>query len=139
MSLIRYVEVEGRIVLPKEIREIHRINPNTELIFRAEGNHLVISIRKNYCAFCGSVKDTLIFKARKVCRSCVNVARTEAKPVQKLNEVPYEELLSPKVREYHELIMSHPGIKQHEVAKILGVSQARVSKMHRKLIEKRGF
>lgn len=135
MSIIRYVGVEGRISLPKEFRELNQIDSHTTLILTKEEDSIVFSFRSDHCIFCASTSNTIVFKTHNVCKKCVGTVSEEYKPVTEVSKVTYEELLPKKIREYHNLILSHPGIKQHEAAQILGFSQQRVSKMKRKIAE----
>ncbi|CAM3207451.1 hypothetical protein HP548_02500 [Paenibacillus taichungensis] len=137
--MIKHITVDGRISLPKELQELYQMDADTELILSTGEENIIMTVRNNRCILCGSTDNTVIFKAHKVCKTCVENVKKEARLIPKPTKVTYEGYLPPKVRDYHKLLLSHPGLKQEEAAKILGVSQARISKMKIKLMEIKDF
>ncbi|MEK4529757.1 helix-turn-helix domain-containing protein [Paenibacillus sp. FSL H8-0104] len=133
MNLIRKIDVEGRIVIPINTREILMIDPTCNIIIKEHPDGLVLFIQRNYCVFCGSTSKIAKFKVHEVCKACIETIGAEAKHVPKLEDFVYEEEVSPAIIRLKELLKTHPDIKQYEMARILGVSKPRVSQLMKKI------
>jgi len=71
-GIVRSVDVAGRIVIPKEIRDIMSIKEGDLLEIVKDNNEILL--RKYYkgCIFCGEGKSTIEFKGNLVCIQCKN-------------------------------------------------------------------
>jgi len=71
-GIVRSVDVAGRIVIPKEIRDIMSIKEGDLLEIVKDNNEILL--RKYYkgCIFCGEDKSTIGFKGNLVCIQCKN-------------------------------------------------------------------
>ena len=132
----------GRIVIPKEMRismNIDRGDP-LELFIDAEKKMLGFTKYTGVsCKMCSSIELLTYFKGNFLCHDCV----WELKEGKNYQEYP-SVITSPskKVRTYksdmlmnklRELMVKHPTFPQREYAKLLGISQCRVSQLKRKL------
>lgn len=133
MNLIRKIDVEGRIVIPVNTREILKIDSTCNILIEERPDGLGLFIQRKYCVFCGSTSITAKFKGHEVCKACIETIGAEAKPVPKLEDFVYEEEASPAIIRLKELLKTHPDIKQYEMAKILGISKPRVSQLMKKI------
>lgn len=75
IGIVRNIDDLGRISVPKEIRKVLAINVGDPLEFltdSSKGEKLIILREcKQGCIFCGSLKNTVIYKEKKVCKACI--------------------------------------------------------------------
>ncbi|MEW4425921.1 hypothetical protein AB1I68_00340 [Paenibacillus pabuli] len=133
MNLIRKIDVEGRIVIPINTREILKIDPTCNIIIEERPNGLGLFIQRNYCVFCGSASKPVKFKGHEVCKACIEKIGAEARLVPRLKDFVYEEKASPAIIRLKALLKTHPDMKQYEMAKILGMSKPRVSQLMKRI------
>lgn len=77
-GMVRKVDELGRVVLPIELRRTFEISEKDALEIYTEGNDTIIL--KKYqpcCVFCGDAKDTIVYKSKTVCRSCIEELRND--------------------------------------------------------------
>lgn len=81
-GIVRKVDELGRIVIPKETREMLSIKEKDALeVFVDEGSSKKAIILKKYnpgCVFCGQVENTFNFEGTLVCRDCVKEMKKKA-------------------------------------------------------------
>ena len=75
-GIIRKVDDLGRIVIPMEVRKAFDIEVKDPLEIHVEKNRIVLSKHEKSCLFCGSIKNLLIFKGKKVCADCSDALAT---------------------------------------------------------------
>lgn len=75
----RPVDKMGRVVIPKEIRKQLNIENNKDSfeIF-LEGDMVVLKKYNSKCIFCKSLKDTIVYEGRVVCKECVEKMKLRA-------------------------------------------------------------
>ncbi len=61
----------GRVVIPKEIREIRRIIQDTPLEIFTEGNKIILEKYKFSCSFCNNTKELIEFNGKLICPDCI--------------------------------------------------------------------
>lgn len=133
MSIVRKIDVEGRIVLPISTREILKIDPTCDIIIQAHGNGLRLFIYRNYCVFCRATSNILAFKGHDVCKNCIRNIASGLKTIPRHEIIIQEENRSPAITKMIELLKQSPDIKQYEIAEILGISKPRVSQLMKKI------
>jgi AbrB family transcriptional regulator, transcriptional pleiotropic regulator of transition state genes len=69
-GIVRKVDELGRIVLPKELRDIFDINIKDPLEIFVEGERIILRKYEPSCVFCGSAANTSYFKGKLICSSC---------------------------------------------------------------------
>ncbi len=80
---IRQVDSNGRIVVPKEIRErLGIIDSRTPLEMYLEEDRAIIKVHTPGCFLCGEMSDTIEFKGKRVCIDCIE----KLGKVKELNE-----------------------------------------------------
>lgn len=135
----------GRIVIPIEIRTSMGIDIGEPLEFYIDVEKGFMGIGKysygTSCKLCNSIQDLSYFKSSLLCKQCIfdlkgNVGVTSTpvvteEPANKENKVHRSTLQLLKM--LRKLMLEHPGAKQSEYAKWLGVSQARISQMKKLL------
>ena len=70
-GMVRKVDILGRVVIPKELRQNLEIgNLDSLEIFKGDESIILRKYTPN-CIFCGSHKDLTSFIDKKVCRKCI--------------------------------------------------------------------
>lgn len=72
-GLVRKIDENGRIVLPKDIRDKMGIDEGDALEFFYDNDNLIIKKYSHYCIFCGNEEDVVQFKGKDVCKGCVKI------------------------------------------------------------------
>ena len=61
----------GRIVIPVEIRTHLGIVPQVDTVeIHSDGHSIILKKHESACVFCGSIKDTFVFKSKTGCKEC---------------------------------------------------------------------
>ena len=71
-GIVRRLDLEGRLVIPKEIKKKHDMNKGDEVWIIDMHNHIIIRKYKKGCIFCGSNKGIKKYKDVYVCDTCRN-------------------------------------------------------------------
>lgn len=74
-GMVRRVDDLGRVVLPKELRQMLGIEKRDGMdacveIF-VEGDAIVLKKYEPACMFCGEARDVVSFKGRLICPACI--------------------------------------------------------------------
>lgn len=70
-GIVRKVDELGRIVLPKELRNVLNIKERDPLeIFVDEENRIILKKYEPACIFCGSMKNIVSYRGYNVCAEC---------------------------------------------------------------------
>lgn len=70
-GVVRRIDQLGRIVVPKEVRDILDIPALTPMEIYTEGETIILKKYKPDCLFCGSGDNLITFKGKHVCISCL--------------------------------------------------------------------
>lgn len=76
-GIVRELDPFGRIVLPKEMRDILDISKHTPMEFYTEGDTIVLKKYSPDCLFCGSGDSLITFKGKHICMSCLKDLNSE--------------------------------------------------------------
>ena len=71
-GIVRNIDELGRIVVPKEMRDKLHINNSDPVEFFTEGDKIIITKYHASCIFCGSEHDTVDFKGKMICKTCLS-------------------------------------------------------------------
>ena len=71
-GIVRKVDELGRIVLPIELRRTLEIAERDSLEIYVEGSTIILKKYEPACIFCGDAKDVVNYKARNICRTCLD-------------------------------------------------------------------
>ncbi|MGE5549794.1 MAG: AbrB/MazE/SpoVT family DNA-binding domain-containing protein [Bacteroidota bacterium] len=74
-GIVRHLDELGRIVIPKETRQILGLRDHDPLEILLADGQLVLQRYAPGCLFCGASTTTIVFKGRNVCRRCLADAR----------------------------------------------------------------
>lgn len=132
----------GRIVIPKEMRISMNMKRGDPLELFIDTEKKMLGFKKYTgvsCRMCNSIEQLTYFKENLLCHECI----LELKEGKNLQEYPSDlKTQSKKIRTYksdllmnrlRDLMMKHPAYPQREYAKLLGISQCRVSQLKRRL------
>ncbi|MCE3198112.1 AbrB/MazE/SpoVT family DNA-binding domain-containing protein [Paenibacillus sonchi] len=147
-GMIRSLDSLGRIVVPVEIRMTRNIDIGDPIEFFILDEEIIV-LRKytsTECTFCRSLDHVSYYKDQFICNSCLkelgNPDRTADETVQlqspaEITPEPGRGGRRSKTEEMSQrlekAIEDHPYANQKELAEVLGISQARVSQLKRKL------
>lgn len=71
-GIVRNIDVLGRIVIPKEIREVLDIDIKDPLEIYIDDNSIYLKKYNSGCMFCENAKNVVRFKDKIICRECLN-------------------------------------------------------------------
>ena len=71
VGIIRKIDDLGRIVIPKELRDLFMIAEGDPVEIYAENDSIILKKYETTCIFCGA-KTENEFKGKKVCPDCLN-------------------------------------------------------------------
>lgn len=139
-GIVRELDSLGRIVIPKETRELLGIRLEDPVEFFSDENAIIVRrYRSNCCIFCLDSEDLLHFKNQLVCRTCISEALDTSrreKAVAAPTPAPILEKRrsqTDKLRQMQLLLRENPDLRQQELARMLGISQGYVSQLLRKM------
>lgn len=75
IGIVRKVDQLGRIVLPKELRNILDIPEATPLEIYTEGECIILKKYAPDCLFCGNGDNLVNLKGKNICKSCLKDLR----------------------------------------------------------------
>lgn len=72
VGVVRKIDQLGRLVLPKELRDIYGIQENkTVMEIFTEEDEIILKKYEPSCIFCREVKGTINFRGKLVCKDCL--------------------------------------------------------------------
>lgn len=71
----RKVDELGRMVIPKELRDILGIDVKTPLEIFVDGETIILKKYNPGCTICGSMDDVEYFKGQRICRECIDFVK----------------------------------------------------------------
>jgi len=69
-GIVRCIDKVGRIVLPKEMREVLEIEELDAMEIFVDGSAIVLRKYQPSCIFCGSAEDIADYKGKNICAVC---------------------------------------------------------------------
>lgn len=71
-GIVRKIDGLGRIVLPKELREVLDLDVNVPVEIFTDGEMIVLKKYNPGCVFCGETEGVKDFKGKNICSKCRN-------------------------------------------------------------------
>ena len=71
-GIVRKIDDLGRMVIPKELRETMDINKKDPMEIFVDNNTIILKKYEPGCLFCGNIENTVQFKDKVICKSCLN-------------------------------------------------------------------
>ncbi|WP_151737991.1 AbrB/MazE/SpoVT family DNA-binding domain-containing protein [Paenibacillus tengchongensis] len=147
-GMIRSLDSLGRIVVPVEIRMTRNIDIGDPIEFFILDDEVIV-LRKytsTECTFCRSLDHVTYYKDQFICSGCLKeLGNPQRREEESLPAQTYAEESSGQSRggrrtkteemtlRLEKAMAEHPYANQKELADVLGISQARVSQLKRKL------
>jgi AbrB family transcriptional regulator, transcriptional pleiotropic regulator of transition state genes len=79
IGIVRKVDHLGRIVLPKELRDLLGIQPQDGVEIFVDENCIVLKKYNPSCIICGNQENLFYFRDKIICEDCVNETAKYAK------------------------------------------------------------
>ena len=76
IGIVRKVDELGRVVLPKELRNVYNIDEGAGMEFFTDGDKIILKKYEPACLFCGEAKEITLFKGKYICSSCIEDLHT---------------------------------------------------------------
>lgn len=70
-GIVRSTDYLGRIVIPKELRNVLDISEKDCLEIFTEGEQIILQKYQPACVFCGEAKDIVNYKGKNICKCCL--------------------------------------------------------------------
>ena len=70
-GIVRRVDELGRVVIPKEMRRQLNIEVKDPIEIMSDGSSIILQKYENRCIFCGTVKPSIRYKDKLVCKRCL--------------------------------------------------------------------
>ena len=71
-GIVRKIDMLGRIVLPKELRDIYGIEENkTAMSIYTEDDKIILKKYEPCCIFCKEAKGVINFRGKLICKDCL--------------------------------------------------------------------
>lgn len=71
LGIVRKVDILGRIVIPKELRDALDIEDKDPLEIFVEDDRIILKKYNPSCIFCGSTADVVLYKEKLICEECI--------------------------------------------------------------------
>lgn len=145
--MIRSLDSLGRIVVPVEIRMTRNIDIGDPIEFFILNDEIIV-LRKytsTECTFCRSLDHVTYYKEQFICNSCLKELGDPGRASEEAGQLQPPEETAELLRggrrtkteemsqRLEKAIADHPYANQKELAEVLGISQARVSQLKRKI------
>jgi len=77
-GITRPIDKLGRIVIPKELRDVHHLEVGDRVEFGNSPRGIMIAKQSPACDFCGKLDAHMkIFKGKKICPECLSELKEE--------------------------------------------------------------
>lgn len=70
-GIVRPIDSLGRIVLPKEIRDVLQIAPKDPIEIFTDNDMIILKKYAPTCVFCQNSDDVTYYKGKMICRNCI--------------------------------------------------------------------
>jgi len=77
-GIVRKIDELGRIVIPKEMRNVLEIKDNDPVEISLEGSKITLSKLQSCCTFCAATERLTEFRGKKLCLDCLSELKKEA-------------------------------------------------------------
>ena len=78
-GIVRKIDMLGRIVLPKELRNVYNIQENkTVMEIYTEDDKIILKKYEPCCIFCKEAKGVINFRGKLICKDCLEDIKENA-------------------------------------------------------------
>jgi len=74
-GIVRKIDELGRIVIPKELRDVLNIRIKDSLEIIVEENRILINKFDKSCKICSSASELVEYKKKMICEDCIKIIR----------------------------------------------------------------
>lgn len=74
-GLVRKMDNLGRVVIPREIRQVLELQGGDDVEMQLENGALVLRKFDHSCVFCGGGPDLVTYKGKNICGDCLRKIR----------------------------------------------------------------
>lgn len=71
-GIVRKIDGLGRVVIPKELRRVLKINDGDGIEIFVDGESMILKKYEPACVFCGNAINVTVHKGKKICFDCKN-------------------------------------------------------------------
>lgn len=79
-GMVRTIDMLGRFVVPKEIRNTLDLHTDDPLEIFVEGDRIILKKYAPCCVFCGEADNVTLFKGKLVCAECIKALSAAVEP-----------------------------------------------------------
>ena len=77
LGFVRKVDILGRVVIPKELRDTLDIAEKDPIEIFVEDEKIILRKYNPTCVFCGSTNNVVIYKEKLVCEDCAKAIASQ--------------------------------------------------------------
>ena len=77
-GIVRKIDDLGRMVIPIELRKTMDINKKDPMEIFVDNDRIVLKKYQPGCFLCGNLEDTIEYKGRIICKSCLKELNEES-------------------------------------------------------------
>ena len=75
LGVVRRIDELGRIVLPVETRKRLGLEAKDPVEIFVEKDRIVLKKYEPCCIFCGDTDDTVLYREKRICKSCLDALK----------------------------------------------------------------
>lgn len=72
-GIVRKIDPIGRIVIPKELRDLLNISNDSKLEILVDKDKILLSKYQDKCYICDIKEELISFKGKMICRNCIDM------------------------------------------------------------------
>ena len=72
LGIVRKMDELGRVVIPKELRDVLSINIKDPVEIYGDGENIIVKKFSASCIFCGNIQKAMLYKGKFVCDDCID-------------------------------------------------------------------
>ncbi|HBL83625.1 MAG: AbrB family transcriptional regulator [Clostridiales bacterium GWF2_38_85] len=77
LGIVRKMDELGRVVIPKELRDVLNISIKDPVEIFGDGDKIVVRKFNASCIFCGNIQKAMIYKGKFVCDDCIQEIKAD--------------------------------------------------------------
>ena len=82
IGIVRKIDHLGRIVLPKEVRDLFDIKPHDGVEIYVNDSSIILKEYHPCCVLCGEAEELYYFREKIICKRCIEEAAKYAATIE---------------------------------------------------------
>lgn len=82
-GIVRPIDELGRVVIPKELRKVFRINNKDTMEIFVDQDMIILRKYEPACIFCGEDDGLISYEGKLICSSCVSKMESKVEDLKK--------------------------------------------------------